>query len=77
MKNLQKLIVWKPMKYIKNVDIFLFLMLFTRCQREKDIEKTFVSAGTQKRWKAAGSGSTVTQYLPNSKIKFPVKFIFT
>ena len=56
----------------------LFLLLFTTGQREKNIEKTlFVSASAQKMWKAAGSGSTLPQYLPNPKSKFPVKFIFT
>ena len=37
------------MKYNKNVDILLFLLLFTTGQHEKNIEKTlFVSAGAQK-----------------------------
>ena len=40
------------MKYNKNADNLLFLLLFTTGQREKNIEKTlFVSAGAQKRWK--------------------------
>ena len=66
------------MKYNKNADTLLFLLLFTKGQREKNIEKTlFVSAGAQKRWKTAGSGSTLPEYLPNPKSKFPVKFIFT
>ena len=66
------------MKYSKNADTLLFQQLFTTSQREKDIEKTlFVSADTQKMWKTAGSGSTLPQYLPNHKSKFPVKFIFT
>ena len=56
----------------------LFLLLFTTGQREKNIEKTlFVSAGAQKRWKIAGSGGNLPQYLPSPKSKFPVKFIFT
>ena len=48
-------------------------------QREKNIEKNtlFASAGAQKRWKTAGSGSTLPQYLRNPKSKFPAKFIFT
>ena len=38
------------MKYNKNADNVLFLLLFTTGQREKHIEKTlFVSAGAQKR----------------------------
>ena len=38
------------MKYKKNADIVLFLLLFTTGQREKNIEKTLsVSAGVQKR----------------------------
>ena len=68
-------IVSKPMKYNKNADILLFLLLFTTSQREKNIEKTFVSAAARKRWKTVGSGSTLPQYLPNPKSKFPAKFI--
>ena len=30
-----------------------------------------------KRWKTAGFGNTLPQYLPNPKIKFSLKFIFT
>ena len=38
------------MKYIKNADTPLFLLLFTKGQQENNIEKTlFVSAGAQKR----------------------------
>ena len=38
------------MKYNKNADTLLFLLLFTTGQPEKNIEKTlFVSAGAQKR----------------------------
>ena len=38
------------MKYNKNADTPLFLLLFPWSQREKNIEKTFfVSAGAQKR----------------------------
>ena len=66
------------MKYNKNADTFLFLLLFTTGQHEKNIEKTLiVSAGAQTRWKAAGSGSTLPQYLPNPKSKVPAKLIFT
>ena len=36
-----------------------------------------MSAGAQKRWKTASSRSTLPQYLPNPKSKFPVKFIYT
>ena len=78
MKNILKLIVAKLMKYNKNTDTFLFLLLFTTGQREKNIEETlFVSASVQKMSKAACSGSTLPQYLPNPKSKFPVKSIFT
>ena len=49
MKNIQKLIVSKPFKYNENADTLLFLLLFTTGRREKSIEKTFVSAGAQKR----------------------------
>ena len=39
----------KPIKHSKNADPLLFLVSFTKCQREKNIEKTlFGSAGTQK-----------------------------
>ena len=66
------------MKYNKNADILLFLLLFTTGQPEKNIEKTlFVSAGAQERWKTAGSRITLPWYLPIPKSKFPVKFIFT
>ena len=66
------------MKHNKNADTLLFLLLFTKSQREKKIEKTFLaSAGAQKRWKTADSGYNLSQYLPNPKNKFPVKFIFT
>ena len=66
------------MKRNKNADTPLFLLLFTKSQREKKIEKKFLaSAGTQKRLKTANSGYNLSQYLPNPKNKFPVKFIFT
>ena len=39
------------MKYNKNADALLLLLFFTTGQREKNIEKTFLSAGAQKRWK--------------------------
>ena len=72
------LIVWKPAKLNKNANTLLFLLLFTKSQREKNIEKTFfVSAVIQKGKKTAVSGNTLPQYLPNPKIKFPVKFIIT
>ena len=49
MKNIKKLIVSKPMKHNKNADILLFLLSFTKCQCEKNIERTFfVSVGAQK-----------------------------
>ena len=71
MKNVWKQIASKPMKYNKNADILLLLLFFTMGQREKNIEKAFVSAGAQKRWKTAGYGSALPQYLPNTKSKFP------
>ena len=37
------------MKYNKNADTLLFLLLFATGQRENNIEKTFVTAGAQKR----------------------------
>ena len=66
------------MRYNKNADTLLFLLLFTTGQREKNTDKIlFVSADAQKRWKTAGFGSTLPQYLPNPGSKFPAKFIFT
>ena len=39
------------MKHNKNVYTLLLLLLFTKSQREKKMEKTFLaSAGAQKRW---------------------------
>ena len=66
------------MKHNKNTDTLLFLPSFTKSQREKNINRTFfVSAGAQKGRETMGSRTTLPQYLPNSKNKFPVKFIFT
>ena len=66
------------MKHNKKSDPLLFLLLFTKCQHEKNIERTFfVSAGALKEWERARSGTTLPQYLLNTKYKFPVKFIFT
>ena len=39
MKNIEQLVVWKPVNCNKNADTFLFLLLFTTDQREKRIEK--------------------------------------
>ena len=65
------------MKYNKNADTLLFLLLFTMDQHKKSIEKTLlVSTDAQKSWKTAVSGCTLPQYLPNSKSKFSSKFIF-
>ena len=79
-KNIKKLFFPKPMKHNKkkNAETLLFLLSFTKTQREKNIERTFfVSAGAQKGWEIAGSGNTLQQYLSNPKNKFSVKFIFT
>ena len=66
------------MKHNKNVNTLLFLLGFTKYQREKYIERRFfVSEGAQKGWETVGSGTSLPQYLLNSKTKFPVKFIFT
>ena len=66
------------MKHNKGADSLLFLLSLTKSQREKNIEITlFVSAGTQRGWKAARCGNILPQYLPNPKNKFPIKFIFT
>ena len=49
MINIEKLIVSKSMKYRKNADTLLLLLLFTTTQPEKSIEKTlFMSAGALK-----------------------------
>ena len=59
------------MKHNKNADTLLFLLLFTKCHLETNIERTFlVSAGAQKRWGAVGYGTNLPQYLPNPKKKF-------
>ena len=69
------------MQYNKNADNHLFLQLFTKGQLEKNIEKMlFVSSDALKRWKTAGSGSTLPQHLPNpkcisSKIFISIKYI--
>ena len=56
----------------------MFLLSFTKCQREKNIERTFsMSVRAQKGWETAGSWTTLQQYLPNPENKVPVKFIFT
>ena len=66
------------MKHNKNAGILLFLLSFTKCQREKNIERRFfVRADAQKGRESAGSGTVLPQYLPNPKNLFPVKFIFT
>ena len=50
MINIEKLIVSKSMKYRKNADTLLLLLLFTTTQPEKSIEKTlFMSADALKR----------------------------
>ena len=50
MKNIEKLIVSKPMKGNKNAEDFFFLLSLIKSQREKkSIQRTFVvSAGAQK-----------------------------
>ena len=49
MKNILKLIVSKPIKHDKSADTLLFLLSFSKSQREKNIERAFfVSAGAQK-----------------------------
>ena len=66
------------MKHNKKSDTLLSLLSFTKCRHEKKIERAFfVSAGAQKGGETARSGTTLPQYLPNTKYKFPVKFIFT
>ena len=69
------------MMYNKNADILLFLLLFTTGQREKNIGKTFVSAGAQKRWKNRGFGEyftaipTESQKYNSSKIYIYINYI--
>ena len=66
------------MKHKKNAETILFLLSFTKCQCEKNIERTyFVSAGTKKGWETPSLGATLPQHLTNPKNKFPVKFLFT
>ena len=60
------------------MDTLLFILSFTKCQHEKNIEIIFfVSVGPQKGWETMGCGTTLPQYLSNQKNRFPVKFIFT
>ena len=48
------------MKHNKNADTLLFLLSFTKCQREKNIERTFfVSPGAKKGWETAGLVTTL------------------
>ena len=62
------------MKHNKNADTLLFLLSFTKSQREKNIERTFsVSTGAIKGWETAGSGNTLPKYLSNPKNKSLVK----
>ena len=42
MKNIQKLIVSKPMQYNKNADNHLFLQRFTKGQLEKILKKRYL-----------------------------------
>lgn len=57
MINIEKLIDSKSMKYRKNADTLLLLLLFTTTQPEKSIEKTlFVSTDALNRLKPAGLG---------------------
>ena len=66
------------MKHNKNAGTLLFLLLFTKSLLEQNIKKTFfVSAGAQKRVKAACSGNTSPTFLPNPKYKSPVKCTLT
>lgn len=51
-----KLISSKPIKYNKNAGSLLLLLLFTMGHCEKTL---FGSAGAQKSWKIAGSGSSL------------------
>ena len=39
MKNIEQLVVWKPVNYNKNADTFLLLLLFTTDQLEKPTKK--------------------------------------
>ena len=65
------------MKHNNNAETLLFLLLFTKSERKKNIQITFfVSAGTQKGWETVDSRALLPQYLPNPKNEFPVKFIF-
>ena len=63
------------MKHKKNVYTLLFLLLFTKSQREKKNGKNIPCEC--RRSKKVDSGYNFSQCLPNPKNKFPVKFIFT
>ena len=66
------------MKHNKNADTLLFLLSFTKNQREKILKRTFlVSAGGRIGWETAGCGNTLPQYLPNptsSRIYIYIKY---
>ena len=42
MKNIEKLIISKPMKYNKNADTLLFLLLFATGQRENNVKRHYL-----------------------------------
>ena len=66
------------MKHSKNADTLLFLQLFTKSQHKKKLKKHSLRVQALKKGKkTADSGYNLSQYLPNPKNKFPVKFIFT
>ena len=57
------------MNHNKSTDTLLFLLSFTKTQREKFFERTFfVSPGAQKGWETAGFEDTLPQYLPISTL---------
>ena len=60
------------MKHTKDVDTLLFLLLFTKSQREKDIEKI-----AQKREEQRLLGILYHNIYQIQKINFLVKCIFT
>ena len=56
MKNIKKLIVSKAMKYNKNADTLLFLLLFTTGQREKILKKHYSICECRRSKKVKNSG---------------------
>ena len=67
------------MKHNKNADTLLFLLLFTKNQREKNMKKHSLGVQMLKKDENGSSGYNLSQYLPIpknlSKIHIYIKYI--